>query len=121
MEEMYKQVQEYLNMDDEIPFKEFRTYYQNVISHFDENAEQFSEDELWKGLFVAESIMSNAENRAKEERNSSQAKKYRKMADRTTMYAQYFTKQINQLGYGEEAIRERFEAMLEEGSKKEDS
>ncbi|WP_252313288.1 hypothetical protein [Sinobaca sp. H24] len=50
MEEMYNQVQEYLNMDDEIPFKEFRTYYQNVISHFDEKSEQFSEDELWKGL-----------------------------------------------------------------------
>ncbi|WP_252313289.1 hypothetical protein [Sinobaca sp. H24] len=48
--------------------------------------------------------MSNAENRAKEERNSSQAKKYRKMADRTTMYAQHFTKRINQLGYGEEAF-----------------
>ncbi|MFB4164624.1 hypothetical protein ACE1TI_12515 [Alteribacillus sp. JSM 102045] len=119
MEKLYEQVQEYLNMDEEIDFKEFRSFYQEVISHLDSDTEQFNEDEIWKGLFVVESIMSNAENRAKTSKNAAEPKKYKKMAQRTKLYAQNFTKRLHQLGYTQEQIGEKFEQMLEEGAKEE--
>ncbi|WP_158735214.1 hypothetical protein [Alteribacillus sp. YIM 98480] len=119
MDKLYDQVQKYLNMDEEIPFKEFQQFYQDVISKLDREAESFEEDSIWKGLFVVESIMSNAENRAKTTKNASETKKYKKMAKRTKLYAQNFTKRLHQFGYTQEQIGEKFEQMLEEGTKEE--
>nr|WP_091580698.1 hypothetical protein [Alteribacillus bidgolensis] len=119
MDKLYDQVQKYLNMDEEIAFKEFQQFYQDVISQLDSEAESFQEDKIWKGLFVVESIMSNAENRAKTTKSASETKKYKKMAKRTKLYAQNFTRRLHQFGYTQEHIGEKFEQMLEEGTKEE--
>ncbi|MFB5661540.1 hypothetical protein [Alteribacillus sp. HJP-4] len=115
MDQYYEQVQIYLNMDEEIEFTEFRKYYQDVIKALDGQAEDFREEDLWKSLFVVESIMSNAENRAKTVKKSSEAKKYKKMAERTKYYAQHFTKRLHDLGYDQDQIAEKFEKMLRDG------
>ncbi|SFE31709.1 hypothetical protein [Alteribacillus iranensis] len=114
MDKLYNQVQIYLNMDEEIDFKEFQAYYQQVLKYLDEYSSDLHEDDLWKALFVVESIMSNAENRAKTAKKA-EAKKYNKMATRTKLYAQNFTKRLSDLGYDEEQIGSKFEEMLEEG------
>ncbi|RSL34583.1 hypothetical protein D7Z54_05435 [Salibacterium salarium] len=115
MDKYYDKIQEYLNMDTEIDFEEFRDYYQDVLSCLENQNQELDEDEIWKSLFVVESIMSNAENRAQTTKKVAERKKYKKMAERTKLYAQHFTKKLNQMGYNQDQIEERFEKMLEEG------
>ncbi|SDI39178.1 hypothetical protein SAMN05192534_14215 [Alteribacillus persepolensis] len=117
LEELYNQVQHYLNMDEEIDFKEFKGYYQDVITYFDQHAAEFDEASIWKGLFIVESIMSNAENRTAATKRPSESKKYKKMASRTKVYAQHFTKRLHDIGYTHDEISEEFEKMLAEGEK----
>ncbi|WP_026700234.1 hypothetical protein [Salibacterium aidingense] len=115
MDAFYNQVQEYLNMEEEIGFDEFRDYYQSVIHYLDNQQQAPEEQELWKSLFVVESIMSNAENRGQTTKNNTERKKYKKMQERTKLYAQHFTKMLHQLGYDQDQIEEHFNNMLEEG------
>ncbi|WP_096202330.1 hypothetical protein [Bacillus sp. FJAT-45350] len=114
MQELYAKIQEYLNMDEEISFKEFSEYYKKVIDNLGADHESFEEDDVWKALFIIESIMSNAESREKEQKGS-EAKKYKKMAERCQLWAKNFTARLANLGYTEEDINERFEQMFEEG------
>ncbi|MGY4690218.1 hypothetical protein [Salibacterium sp. K-3] len=114
MDELYRKIQEYLNMDTEISFEEFRDYYQNVIDYLDHRQVDPDESEIWKSLFVVESVMSNAENRAKSVKKTAERKKYKKMGERTKLYAQHFTMKLNQLGYSQDEIEQRFDTMLEE-------
>ncbi len=116
MQELYKQIQEYLNMDEEITFEEFDSFYKKVVKHFTDNSESFAEDDIWKGLFIVENIMSNADSRAKEEKGT-KAKKYKKMSERSSLWAQNFAGRLYGLGYTEDQLNERFEKMFEEATK----
>jgi hypothetical protein len=113
VEEMYKQIHIYLKMEEEIPFEEFETYYKKVINYFNDEAEQFNEETLWKALFISENVMSNAEGRSNEEKGA-KAKKYAKMSQRLKLWAQNFAARLGELGYNEEQLNERFEKMFED-------
>ncbi|ADC48346.1 MULTISPECIES: hypothetical protein [Alkalihalophilus] len=115
MQSLYEQIQVYLNMEEEIPFKEFNSYYQKVIKELGDSHEQFDEETLWKALFIVENVMSNAEGRAKETKGT-EAKKYTKMAQRLQLWAKNFATRLGQAGYTEEDINERFNTMFEEGA-----
>ncbi|RSL32007.1 hypothetical protein D7Z54_17545 [Salibacterium salarium] len=121
MDKYYDKVQEYLNMDTEIEFEEFRNYYQDVLSYLEKQQEEIAEDEIWKSLFVVESIMSNAENRANTAKKTAERKKYKKMSERTKLYAQFFTKKLHDMGYTQDQIEERFDKMLAEGQAESES
>lgn len=114
MDELYQQVQTYLNMEGEIDFDEFQDYYKNVLDYLQEHGNDLEEDQIWKGLLVVESIASNAENRYKEQRKGKEVKKYKRMRERAKLWAQNFTKRLQSHGYSDEQINERFHAMLEE-------
>ncbi|MBB5173038.1 hypothetical protein [Texcoconibacillus texcoconensis] len=113
MQELFQQIQTYLNMDEEIDFKEFDQYYKRVLATFNESGEQFSEQEVWYGLFISENLLSNADDRRKESKGS-QAKKYKKINERMSLWAKNFASRLVALGYTEEQMNERFEAMFEE-------
>lgn len=117
MEALYEKIQQYLNMDEEISFQEFSDYYKQIIEHLGHHSESFNEENLWKALFIVENVMSNANARASEKKGS-EAKKYKKMAERTQLWARNLVDRIYELGYTDEQINERFEAMLEEGPAK---
>ncbi|EZH67697.1 hypothetical protein DH09_07160 [Bacillaceae bacterium JMAK1] len=114
MDELYEKVQDYLNMEEEIDFKEFQAYYKKVTDYLQAEGQNFDEDKLWKGLLIVESIASNASNRAKEIRKGPEVKKYKRMNERMKLWAQNFTKRLVELGYTDEDINERFHKMLEE-------
>ncbi|MBB6448950.1 hypothetical protein HNR44_000899 [Geomicrobium halophilum] len=114
MNELYKQVQIYLNMEGEIDFKEFQQYYKKVMDFLQEQGHDLEEEQIWQGLLVVESIASNSENRYKEKRKGPEAKKYKRMRQRGKLWAQNFTKRLQSLGYSDEQINEHFHAMLEE-------
>ncbi|GAE36639.1 hypothetical protein [Halalkalibacter akibai] len=115
MQALYDQIQVYLNMEEEISFKEFSEYYRKVLAELGEVQESLDEEGVWKALFIVENVMSNAEGRAKEGRGS-ESKKYAKMADRLQLWAKNLAARLGQAGYTEEDISERFNKMLEEGT-----
>ncbi|MCT8138728.1 hypothetical protein H1D32_13865 [Anaerobacillus sp. CMMVII] len=116
MQELYVKIHEYLNMDEEIPFEEFDQYYKTVIKHFSEASDDLAEEDVWKGLFIIENLMSNAESRAKESKAAKQ-KKYKKIAERSSLWAQNFAARLYRLGYTEEQLNERFETMFQDHEK----
>ncbi|MFA9556007.1 hypothetical protein ACERII_01680 [Evansella sp. AB-rgal1] len=113
MKELYKQIHIYLNMEEEISFEEFDNYYKKVIDYFNDNADKFDEELLWKALFISENVMSNAEARAKESKGSLM-KKYQKIAQRLSLWAQNFTARLAEKGYTEDQMNERFENMFQD-------
>ncbi|ADH99752.1 hypothetical protein [Salisediminibacterium selenitireducens] len=114
MQELYKEIHTYLNMEEEIPFKEFDDFYKRVIKYFNDSATDFEEEDIWKALFISENIMSNAEGRAKETKGAKQKKKYQKMAQRLTLWAQNFATRLAEKGYNQDQMNERFEKMFED-------
>ncbi|ADU30004.1 hypothetical protein [Evansella cellulosilytica] len=112
MEELYKEIHVYLNMEEEITFESFDRYYKKVIEYFNDHADEFQEEQLWRALFIAENVMSNANARAKENKKSSKSKKYRKIGERLTLWAQNFAARLAELGYNEQQMNERFESMF---------
>lgn len=76
MQALYDQIQVYLNMDEEISFKEFQSYYQNVLKELGEQGDSLDEEMVWKSLFIVENVMTNAEGRANAK--GPEAKKYKK-------------------------------------------
>lgn len=115
MQALYDQIQVYLNMDEEIPFKEFNDFYRRVLDELGNNHASFDEEMVWKNLFVVENVMSNAEGRAKETKGA-ESKKYAKMAQRLQLWAKNLAGRLGEAGYTEEDISERFNSMLEEGT-----
>lgn len=115
VQHLYEKIHEYLSMDEEITFEEFDQFYKNVVKQFTEVSEDLAEEDIWKGLFIIENVMSNAESRAKETKGPKQ-KKYKKMADRSALWAQNFAGRLYKLGYTEEQLNQRFESMFEDAS-----
>ncbi|SHL16567.1 hypothetical protein SAMN05192535_1362 [Shouchella rhizosphaerae] len=110
----YERIQQYLNMDEEISFKEFQNFYKEVINELSKAHQGMDEATLWKALFVVENIISNADGRAKETKGA-EAKKYSKMSQRLQLYAKNFGVRLGEAGYTEEDINERFQQMFAEG------
>ncbi|MDQ0256223.1 hypothetical protein J2S74_003641 [Evansella vedderi] len=113
MQELYKQIHEYLKMEEEISFEEFDSYYKKIVDYLNENADKLEEESLWKALFISENVMSNADARAKDAKGSL-GKKYKKMAQRLSLWAQNLTARLAEMGYNEEQMNERFEKMFDE-------
>ncbi|WP_017727043.1 hypothetical protein [Halalkalibacterium ligniniphilum] len=114
MQELYEQIQVYLNMDEEISFKEFNDFYKKVLDRLGETHETLEEEMVWKSLFIVENVMSNANGRAKETRGS-EAKKYQKMAQRLQLWSNNLGARLAKAGYTEEDVNERFDKMFNEG------
>lgn len=113
VEALYNKIQEYLNMDEEISFEEFDSFYKQVVSELSEKHEDFDEEGIWKALYIVENIMSNADSRANSLKGAI-SKKYRKMAERTQLWSKNFMGRLHALGYTDEQINERFDKMYEE-------
>ncbi|WP_139492308.1 hypothetical protein [Brevibacillus dissolubilis] len=111
MEALFEQLKGYLNMDTEIAFDEFDTYYKEVLKHLDAEWQQLSEEDTMKMLFILDNLKSNAEDRAK--RKSKEAKKYKKMFDRTSIWVQAMFKRLRDFGLSDEEIGQRYEALYE--------
>lgn len=112
MQELYKQIHIYLNMDEEISFEEFDRYYKKVLNYLNEHGNDLDEDHVWRALFIAENLLSNADARAKTEKRST-AKKFSKIDQRMSLWAQNLSARLMEKGYTEEQLQERFEEMFD--------
>ncbi|WP_078391667.1 hypothetical protein [Shouchella patagoniensis] len=114
MQKQYDKIQHFLNMEEEITFKEFQDFYKEVVNELSTIHQGMDEETLWKALFVVENIISNADGRVKETKGT-EAKKYSKMSQRLQLYAKNFGVRLGEAGYTEEDINERFQKMFAEG------
>ncbi|WP_413379854.1 hypothetical protein [Alkalihalobacillus sp. 1P02AB] len=117
MQTLYEQIQVYLNMEEEISFKEFNDFYKKVVDELGTTHESLEQESVWKALFIVENVMSNANGRANEKKGS-ESKKYSKMAQRLELWAKNLSARLAEAGYTEDDINERFNEMLEEGPAK---
>ncbi len=111
MDQLFEQLKEYLNMDTEISFEEFDRYYKDVIAFLNENWDKLNEEESMKMLFILDNVKSNSEDRAK--RKTKEAKKYKKMFDRTSIWSAAMFKRLLDFGWTEEQIGKRYEEIYE--------
>ncbi|MFC4738058.1 hypothetical protein ACFO4L_15905 [Bacillus daqingensis] len=117
MQDLYKEIHMYLNQEEEIGFKQFDDFYKRVISYFNDHADSFEEEDIWKALFISENVMSNADGRSKEATSQKETKKYAKMSKRLTLWAQNFAARLARKGYNEEQMNATFEKMFDDYEK----
>ncbi|PRO66968.1 hypothetical protein C6I21_02035 [Alkalicoccus urumqiensis] len=117
MHDLYKEIHMYLNQEEEIEFKQFDNYYKRVLKFFNDHSDEFEEEDVWKALFISENVMSNADGRAKEVTDKKESKKYSRMSQRLTLWAQNFAARLARKGYNEEQMNARFEKMFDDYEK----
>ena len=84
MEALFAKMQEYLQMDSEIPFEEFCSYYKQVIDLLGAQFAEMDKDALLKMAGVSHIIGINAT--ARGGRKDGNAKKFKKMAEKSQFW-----------------------------------
>ncbi len=86
MEELFAKLREYLQMEEEIPFAEFDTYYRAVVAEFMTNFKIYDQDTMIKATAVTTVVAANAIDRQKHK--GPDAKKYKKIAEKMSFWAE---------------------------------
>ncbi|UFJ41248.1 hypothetical protein LOK74_01455 [Brevibacillus humidisoli] len=111
MQALFDKMKEYLNMDTEITFEEFDSYYKDVVAFLNDNWANLNEDETLHMLFILDNIKSNSEDRGK--RRTKETKKYKKMEERSSIWASALIRRLRELGLSDEEISKRYEEIYE--------
>ncbi|WP_041274749.1 hypothetical protein [Desulforamulus reducens] len=102
MEKYFEKMKEYLNMETEIPYEEFETYFKDVIEFLSKDYLNLAQEETIKGRFILTILMSNSEDRAKRFKNM--AKKYKKIYDKSHLWAEALTLRLLKMGMTKDQI-----------------
>lgn len=102
MEKFFDKMKEYLNMDSEIPYEEFEAYYKDVVDFLNQDYQELNQDDTLKGRFILTILMSNSEDRAKRHKNL--AKKYKKIYEKSNLWAEALTLRLLKMGMTKEEI-----------------
>lgn len=86
MEELYAKLREYLQMDEDIPFAEFDSYYKAVMAEFMANYKGYDKETLIKAAAITTVAAANAIDRGKTK--DANSKKFRKMAEKLSFWAE---------------------------------
>jgi len=111
MNHLFDKMKEYLNMDTEISFEEFDQYYKEVVAFLNEQWDKLNEEDTMNMLFILDNLKSNSEDRAK--RREKEAKKYKKIFERTDIWVKAMFKRMKDFGWSEEQIGKRYEEIYE--------
>lgn len=111
MQALFDKMKEYLNMDSEISFDEFDRYYKEVLDFLGTDWDKLNEEESMQMLFILDNLKSNADDRMK--RRLKEAKKYKKIVDRTNIWISAMLKRLHDMGLNDEEISKRYEAIYE--------
>ena len=104
MEKFFGKMKEYLNMDTEIPYEEFDYYYKEVVVFLSKDYQELNQEDTLKGRFIHTILMSNSEDRAKRYKNL--AKKYKKIYDKSNLWAEALTLRLLKMGMTKDQIIE---------------
>jgi hypothetical protein len=110
LDEYYNQMLEFLKMDTEITFKQFDEYYKQVSNQLS-RYEGFDQEESLFALFIMDNLKSNSDSRV--QRRFPEAKKYRKISERSKIWIEALFIHLTKLGLSEQEITEKIEQMYE--------
>ena len=117
MESLYAKMKEYTKMDTEISAAEFFEYYKQVMEELAGDFGNFTETDLFQGKAVTSIMAANAAARAK--RKNADAKKFKKIHEKSKFWADAMDYRLKKMGFSEEEIGKRV-AALDEGDKPND-
>lgn len=86
MEELFAKLREYLQMDEDISFAEFDSYYKAVLAEFMANYQSYDKETLLKATAITTVAAANAIDRGKAK--DANSKKFKKMAEKLTFWAE---------------------------------
>lgn len=112
IESLYEKMIEYLNMENEIDFKEFDGYYKQALRELESNYKQYDQQKGLRALFIMDNLKANSESRA--QRKFPETKKYKKIAQRSQIWVEALFVHLKQLGMKDEEIQQQIEKMYEE-------
>ena len=105
MESILAKMREYLKMETEIPFEEFKEYYEQVMDYLQNNYDSMTNDELFTAKFVLDIVNSNSKSRAI--KKGPESKKYKKMGEKTSFWSEAIEFRLKKAGISERDINER--------------
>ena len=112
IESFYEKMLEYLNMEEEIPFKEFDQYYRDTLKELEANYTNYDQEQGLRALFIVDNLKTNSDSRV--QRKFDEAKKYKKISQRAQIWVEALFGHLLKSGMTDKEIRERMEVMYEE-------
>ncbi|MDQ7095840.1 hypothetical protein REC12_19795 [Desulfosporosinus sp. PR] len=107
MEKLFDKLKEYLHMDTEISFEEFKEYYQNLIAELNQTFSELDKDQRIKALYICSIVQSNADARTKT--NKANAKTYKKVSAKCAFWADAIKFNLGKDGVSNEEIEKATE------------
>jgi|GEM_PF-1420108 len=105
MEELFGKIKEYVNMDTEISTAEFTAYYKEVVDKLVADFDKLTDEELFQAKTITSIVSGNAATRSK--RKGADAKKFRKMQEKSSFWADAIEYRLKKSGISEEDIAGR--------------
>ncbi|RNC28736.1 MAG: hypothetical protein AWM53_01177 [Candidatus Dichloromethanomonas elyunquensis] len=102
MEEKLTTLKEYVHMDSEISFEEFKTYYSSFIGQLNAEYNEMDQGTCLKARFICSIVKANAETRSHQSKTN--AKAFRKMADKCGFWMEAIDHRLKKEGLPQAAI-----------------
>lgn len=112
MEKIFDQLRSYLQMEEEISLEEFSAYYKEVLEFLKENFDQLDKEDSIKGRYIMSILALNAGDRSK--RKDANAKKFKKMWEKSQLWADAFNYRLLKMGMTQQEIDELHEQLNED-------
>jgi hypothetical protein len=111
MEPLMNKMREYLQMDTEIPFTEFRDYYEQLLDYLQKNYDGLNNDELIQTRYILDIVGNNGQTRAT--RKDLESKKYKKISEKCSFWSDAVNFRLQKNGMTQQEIDERIEQLNE--------
>lgn len=105
-------MREYLQMDTEIPFQEFRDYYEQLLGYLKTNYEGMNSDELIQTRYILDIVSNNSQTRGA--RKDADSKKYKKISEKCSFWSDAVNFRLQNNGMTQQEIDDRVGQLTEE-------
>lgn len=102
MDEKLAKLMEYLQMETEIPFEEFKSYYSGMVELLNKEYDGMDQTTLLKGKYICTIVKANAESRAP--RSKINGKHFKKMAAKLGFWADAIEFRLKKEGMTQDEI-----------------
>ncbi len=102
MEEKLAKLKEYLQMDTEISFEEFKAYYTGLIEQLNKEYAEMDQAACLKARFICSIVNANAETRS--HKNKTNGKAFKKMAAKCNFWLEAIDHRLKKEGLTQAAI-----------------
>ena len=112
MAELYRQMGEYVKMEDELPFLQFAAYYQDLMACLQANYQELTTEELIQAQGCCTILSSNAQVRAT--RKDPNKKKFSKIAEKGAFWQEAIKTRLTKEGLSAEELEQKIQGLWDE-------